>query len=195
MPYGLRPVHGSIGLPGPREYPIADGFTTSNIFSGDFVEMLATGFVKRLGDATGASPTGATTLATLGVAWGFRWVDANGVSQFGQYLPANAGNTKTFVTVYDDPNQIFLIQSNGNTTFADVGDNAPVTNFGTANASTATGNSGIALNHGSIAQTALALRILGIRQDGTNEFLTANKDVFVRILPGAHQAALVDQIP
>tara|TARA_R110002020_G_scaffold37165_6_gene112279 strand:+ start:969 stop:1544 length:576 start_codon:yes stop_codon:yes gene_type:complete len=191
MPYGLRPVHGAIGNLHPVEYPVADSYA-GNIFSGDFVERLVNGTVQRQETTTGLSPVGSHP--TLGIATGFRYVDASGTPQWSNYYPASGG-TDIFVTVHEDPDQIYLIQSDGNTTSADVGDNATVAGFAASAGSTATGNSGAYLSHSTIGQGALTLRIVGIPEDGSNENLTADKNVLVKILPAVLQGVLSDQIP
>ena len=196
MAYGLRPVDGAIGYagyvgPGPTEYPVADSYA-GNIFYGDFVERLVDGYVQRQETTDGLSPIG--DHPTLGIAVGFRYTDTSGSSQWSNYYPA-AGGTNIFVLVADDPNQTFLIQSDGDTTYADVGDNATVAGFAASAGSTTTGLSGIYLSHATIAQTALTLRIVGIPKDGTNETLTSDKNVLVKILAAAHQNVISDQIP
>ena len=196
MAYGLRAVDGAIGGSGyrhmgPTEYPIADGDTVS-IYNGDFVNRLATGYVARPNDATGEQPIAANPV--LGVAGGCRYTDVNGTVHWSNHYPGGAGNTNAFIMVHEDPDQVFMIESDGDTTFADVGDNAEIATFGAG--SDLTGLSAITLDHSGIAQTStFALRVVGVPEDGTNELLTSAKNVLVRIMPGVHQNVLADQIP
>ena len=195
--YGLRPVGmgGGAGsgynTGGFNEYRIdvsavAAGATV--IYSGDFVELTGTGEIDRqAGDTTGETPTTANGVRTLGVAVGFRWKLASGEQKYGQYYPSVSTDTDAYAFVCDDPNQVYLIQSDGATTYADIGGNAPVDGFGTAEGSTTTGNSGIQLDHSLINTTnTLALRILGVPEDGSNEN-SSTPNVLVKLNDGVSQ--------
>ena len=191
MAYGLRPV----GMGGTKitaystggfsEYPIVDG-STVDWLTGDFVELGTDGYVLRPNGATGETPTSGAGLRVIGVVVGFRYDDANSTPVWGQKYTGHASNTNAFAMVVDDPNQVFMIRSNGNTTFADVGANAPVTTFNnTTDANLTAGLSGIQLLHGSIASTAsLALRIVGVANADTSTATT--RDVLVKINTGVH---------
>ena len=188
--YGLRPVGmGGTTITGYNngsfsEYPIADGHNV-DWYTGDFVELLTTGYVIRPNGTTGETPTNGTGLRTIGVVTGFRYTDPDGDIRYTQRYIGHASNTDAFALVADDPNQIFMIRSSGDTTFADVGDNAPVTTFGTSDATASTGLSGITLNHGSIGTTpSFALRIVGSHDEANTTATT--RDVLVRINTGVH---------
>ncbi|MEE9402213.1 MAG: hypothetical protein V3V47_03345 [Desulfobacteria bacterium] len=195
--YGLRPVGSGGGMGngyntgGFSEYRIdvsavAAGATV--IYSGDFVELTSTGEIDRqAGNTTGETPTTANGVRTLGVAVGFRWKLASGEQKYGQYYPSVSTDTDAYAFVCDDPNQVYLIQSDGATTYADIGSNAPVVNFATASGSTITGNSGIQLDHSGINTTnTLALRILGVPEDGSNES-SSTPNVLVKLNDGVSQ--------
>ena len=195
--YGLRPVGSGCGMGngyttgGFSEYRIdvsavAAGATV--IYSGDFVELTSTGEIDRqAGNTTGETPTTANGVRTLGVAVGFRWKLASGEQKYGQYYPSVSTDTDAYAFVCDDPNQVYLIQSDGATTYADIGANAPVVNFATASGSTTTGNSGIQLDHSGINTTnTLALRILGVPEDGSNES-SSTPNVLVKLNDGVSQ--------
>lgn len=201
MAYGFRPVgddrKGYIAA-GPTKYPMADSYG-GNVFYGDLVERLATGYVQRQKTTTGESPT--ATLATLGVAVGFEYTDTSGAVQRTQYYPASGG-TNISVFVSDDTEQVYMIQALGATgvTFADVGDNAPILGFAAASGNTSTGLSGIYLDAENIVQSAVAcVRIVGIPEDGNNENITmtatVGKNVLVKFLKTVLQNELLDQIP
>ena len=138
-----------------------------------------------------ATSTNATA-GVMGVCVGVRYVDANGVQQFAQHLPANAttaGFTDIFVRVNDDPRQLYQIQGSGalgtfnsgtdGSGFAGaVGKNAALGNYEAQ--STSTGLSGINLalgtNGNAIAVTeTLAMRIVevvaGTENDSFPEFI------------------------
>ena len=185
-PFGLRPTNMLGGTPNHggamREFPVKAN-NTAGIFFGDEV-LLDTNGLPSAATATPvaidvkATPTNATA-GVMGVCVGVRYVDANGVQQFAQHLPANAttaGFTDIFVTVNDDPRQLYQIQgsaelgtfnsgTDGSGFAGAVGKNAALGNYEAQ--STSTGLSGINLvvgsNGGSLAVTeTLAMRIVGV---------------------------------
>jgi hypothetical protein len=192
--YGLRPYNGLSGgyqSGGFNEFPMVNS-EGDNIFAGDFMMWEDNGFVARLGGSTGISPTTTSDLTvTIGVAGGFRWVDSTGSPKWGNHYPGGT-NTEVFAFVYDNPQQLFVIQADGvtaTTVQADVGQNAPIINFASAAGNTSTGLSGVQLESSAAAVTAtLALRIVGIVQDGTNENRsgTETSNVIVKIQQNVH---------
>lgn len=200
MAYGFRPVgddrKGFIAA-GPTKYPMADSYAV-NVFYGDLVERLATGYVQRQEGATGLSPVAAHP--TLGVAVGFEYTDTAGAVQRSNYYPASGG-TNISVFVSDDTNQTYMILALGATgiTFADVGDNAPILGYAASAGSTSTGLSGIYLDAENIVQSAGACRILGVPEDGFNENITmtasVGKNILVKLRKEGLQNELSDQIP
>ena len=187
--YGMRPslfASGGYNSGGFTEYPIVDGDAT-NMFAGHFMLQGANGYVTELG----VTPTGASSAAsTIGVAMGFRYVDATGTPVWNQYYAGNANNTEAFAFIADDPTQQFLIQQDAVGSRVDqagVGLNAPVVQ-GTGNVNT--GLSGMVLDSSGAAPTAtFALRIVSIPKDGTNENAigTTVNNLLVQINPAVHQ--------
>ncbi len=191
MAYGLRPV--GVGYGGVSGYnnggfvevPISTDAAV-DIYTGDFVEWVndasgagSAGVVRQANDATGETPN--TTDTTFGVAVGFRYVTAGGTPTWSQFYDQSASNTEAFAFVCADPNQIYLIQSDGAITIEDVGKNAPVDGFAVNEGSSTTGLSGIQLDYSDLAVTAAdALRVVGIPDDGTNRG-SATPNVLVRI--------------
>ncbi|HQT82082.1 MAG TPA: hypothetical protein PLQ34_07880 [Ferrovaceae bacterium] len=121
-PYGLRPISliGSQDYNGGgiREIPLTVN-NANAIFNGDMI-VLTDGVPTPYTAAT----TGPTTTASglIGVCVGVRYQLANGNSLgyplYAQYLPANAvtaGYVNIFIRVSEDPDQLFLIQSDGTT--------------------------------------------------------------------------------
>ena len=191
MGYGLRPYQftsGGYNSGGFTEYPIVDG-ETDNMFAGCLMLQEDTGYVTALA----LTPTGATSvLSTIGAAIGSRYVDPNGTPTWAQYYNGNADNTAAFAFVADNPEQRFLVLSDGATVQADMGLNADVvsatgtpTEIETGN--TTTGNSSIVLDFSSQAVTAtLGLRLISIPKDGVNEN-SSTPNVEVKINPDCHQ--------
>jgi hypothetical protein len=187
--YGMRPyvyASGGYNSGGFTEYPILDGDATS-IFTGDFILQEANGYVTALA----ITPTTDSALTrTTGVAVGFRYKDADGEPVWSQRYVGHADNTEAFAFVADNPTQQFLIQQDsigGIIGQAEVGENAPVDIIA---GSASTGLSGMVLDS-SLANTtnSLALRIIGIPKDGTNENAsgTETNNLLVQINPLVHQ--------
>lgn len=115
--FGAKPVrHLSGGTIRTNEYKIASG-TSSNIFTGDFVKLLATGYI----DVAAAGER------LLGVFAGCKFTNAAGEVVFARYFPTGQttlGSGDVTAFIYDDPNIIFSIQSAGSADFADIGNKA-----------------------------------------------------------------------
>jgi len=188
-PYGLNPIKliGGQAFNGGviREYKVASN-NSAAIFNGDLVVLSSAG----LPSAVSATPTAIdipnaanATAGIVGVCVGARYVDATGVSQYANYLPANsitAGYTEVYVRVMDDPDALFQVQgtaalgtfnsgTDGSGYPGAIGKNAAL-DFNTAGKTT-TGKSGVALlvgaNGSSLATTTtLAVRIVDV-VDGT----------------------------
>jgi len=198
-PFGLRPTNMLGGTPNHggamREFPVKAN-NTAGIFFGDEVLLTTAGLpVAATATPVAVEFTATSTNATagvMGVCVGVRYVDANGVQQFAQHLPANAttaGFTDIFVRVNDDPRQLYQIQgsaalgtfnsgTDGSGFAGAVGKNAALGNYEAQ--STSTGLSGINLvvgsNGGSLAVTeTLAMRIVevvgGTENDNFPEFI------------------------
>lgn len=188
-PYGLNPINliGGQAFNGGviREYKVASN-NTAAIFNGDLVVLSSAG----LPSAVGSTPTAIdipnaanATAGIVGVCVGARYVDATGVVQYANYLPANsitAGYTDVYVRVMDDPDALFQVQgtaalgtfnsgTDGSGWPGAVGKNAAL-GFGTSG-NTKTGKSGVNLVVGAngsslAATTTLAVRIVDV-VDGT----------------------------
>jgi len=191
MSFGLRPYNfgsGGRSSGGFTEYAIADA-ETDNMFTGGLALQEAAGYVTALA----LTPTGASSvLSTVGVFAGFRYIDATGTPVWSNWYQGNAGNTEAYAYVYDDPTQLFIVQSDGATAQADVGLNTNlVSSTGTATAinqgNTNSGLSTIDFDHSALATTAtLSVRLVGIPKDGTNEYSTTPL-VVVEFNPAVHQ--------
>lgn len=158
-PYGLRPVNRLDGLPyagAMRQIPIASGYNT-NIFTGDLVKLVGSGTVEKDTGTAAATPVG----VFMGCAYSSP--DLN-YYLHSQYFPANTAADDIMAYVVDDPYALFKVAAVSGTTVINgygqgvIGGNAPlVQNAG----DTATGNSGVAINGGSVATTStLPVRII-----------------------------------
>ena len=114
-PYGLRPIrHLTGGCIRNSSYPIKSGLA-QNIFSGDPVEITTDAGYIQLANGDGDSP--------VGVFAGCKFVDATGKPVFSPYWPTGQVATEIEALVYDDPDIIYAVQSDGTTatTAASVG--------------------------------------------------------------------------
>jgi hypothetical protein len=106
-PNGFTPVrHLSGGTIRMNEYPIATDSATA-IFSGDMVELLATGYID-VGDDDSAS--------FLGVFAGCKYTNEAGEIVFSKYWPAaqaTLGDSDAVAYVYDDPSIVYRAQCSG----------------------------------------------------------------------------------
>jgi hypothetical protein len=187
-PYGLRPINliGGQSFTGGtiRKYYMTTNSATG-IFFGDVVSI-----ADGQPSALTATPT-TSSVGVVGVCVGVQYTDPTlKYSQWSQFLPANAvnsGYTNIYVSVIDDPDQLYQVQADGSVTAANIGDNAALTNFSQGSATT--GNSKVALDQSTIANTStLAVRIVDL-VDGAPTFSTpgdAFTDCIVKFNFGVH---------
>ena len=184
--YGLRPV-GVVGAgantTGLTEYRIASG-NTNAIYQGAPVVPLNTGFIDRVGAATGGG------VGLLGVFWGCEYVSSTtGKKTWSNHWPGSGANSTYPIKayVYDNPMQTFTIASDASLT-----SEATAQGHVFANANFADGQSGSATTGISSAKlgvstiaapgAALHLRIIGIQDDAENsDFTAAGIPVMVRL--------------
>ena len=156
-PSGARPFrHLSGGLIRANEYKIASG-TSSNIFTGDFVKLLATGYI----DVASAGNR------ILGVFAGVKYTASDGEVVYKKYFPTGtttlaSGDVTAYV--YDDPNITYRIQSAGSADFADIGNLA---DHVAGSGSVTTGQSGHEVS-GTTGTGTAGLRILRLIDDPDN---------------------------
>lgn len=155
-PYGLVPVNllgGRVYAGSTRMFPIASG-TASNIFFGDVVKPLNTGYITK--------DTGTSTLTPAGVFMGVNWVDSTYGFTARQYWPTGtvtAGTQPAMAVVCDDPFAVFRIQANASMTQTHLFNNFAVVQ---GSGSTVTGDSGVTLDVSSANTTStLPLRLIG----------------------------------
>jgi hypothetical protein len=160
-PYGLKPVNSLDGKPyagAIRQIPVATGFGTA-IFNGDTV-LISDGYLIK--------STTTNSGGIVGVVVGGQYVNSNGQTVQGQYIPALAATSTApaYAYVVDDPNALFKVAvvtsgtTIGSATRADVGSNVPlVLNAG----STTTGDSAFGVTLTGAGTTAtIPLRVIDV---------------------------------
>jgi hypothetical protein len=161
-PYGLKPVNRIDGMPYAgafRQIPVAAAFATA-IFFGDTVQIDSTGYL------IASTSTNAGTI--VGVCVGGQYVNSNGQTVQGQYLPASISTSTNpaYAYVIDDPMALFKVAvvSSGTTMSSAgrtvVGNNvALVLNAG----STTTGDSAFAVTLTGAGTTAtIPIRVIDV---------------------------------
>jgi len=161
-PYGLKPINRIDGLPYAgafRQIPVAAGFATA-IFNGDTVKIDSDGYLIK------STTTNSGTI--VGVVVGGQYVNSNGQTVEGQYIPAAASTASNLAYAYviDDPMALFKVAvvSSGTTMSSAgrtvVGSNlALVLNAG----STTTGNSAFAVTLTGAGTTAtIPVRVIDV---------------------------------
>ncbi len=104
-PYGLKPINligGQVFAGQTRQYQIDPAGFAGNIFYGDVVKIVSTGYIEK--------DTGQSTATPVGIFQGCSYVNAQGQVIFAQYYPTGyAAPTGTYITAYvqDDPDMLF----------------------------------------------------------------------------------------
>jgi hypothetical protein len=160
-PYGLEPINSLDGKPyagAIRQIPVAAGFATA-IFNGDTV-LISDGYLIK--------STATNSGGIVGVCVGGQYVNSNGQTVQGQYIPAAASTSTNLAYAYvvDDQQALFKVAvvtsgtTMGTASRADVGSNVPlVLNAG----STTTGNSAFGVTLTGAGTTAtIPLRVIDV---------------------------------
>jgi len=172
--FGLRPV-GKLGSDinnaGTSKYIILDGYGTA-IYKGDPVLLANDGTIQ---------VQNAATTNNIGVFNGCFYNDPTTQKPtWKNYYPGSitptVGDIEAYV--YDDPNQLFLIQDEGTLAQTNVGNNADIATY--AAGSTINGQSKVELSS-TAAATAATFRIVRISEDPENsDVSSANANWVVR---------------
>jgi hypothetical protein len=175
--FGLRPLAklgGNYNSCGFSTYAVKSGNNSGDIFEGAVVKLGSDGYVVAAGDSD---------TQILGVAGGIEYTAADGKPTFSNYFPdttTTQGSADIKIRVYDDPNQLFLIQADGTSAQTSIGMNADVT--GNANGNTTNGISSGELDSSTLATTDLMLRVVGVDADPDNQDLASdNANLIVKI--------------
>lgn len=119
-PFGFRPAYNPIGLERAKKYTIAGAYATA-IYSG----------MPCILNTNGTVTAGTAAADLLGIFWGCEYIDATGKPNVSTFWPASqailSGSVPT-AWVYDDPNNVYEVQSDGSVAQTAIGDQADVTN-------------------------------------------------------------------
>jgi len=154
------------------------GYGTA-VFQGDLC-IFAGGYINR---------SAASSANNVGVLSHVYYVATDGTPTFKNYYPASTtalGSGAIEAFVYDDPNQLFVVQADGASAVTCIGRNADTDGIG---GSTTTGVATRELDSSTINTTqGLQLKIVGVVQDDTNGDLTAdNANLVVQINEHAYR--------
>ena len=189
-PYGLVPVNligGQVFAGSTRLLPIAANSTTA-IYYGDVVTLLAGGTVSR--------DTGTDSANPVGVFLGCTYTDPVYGKTFRQYYPGSVNVTDIKAYVLDDPDALFKVAvcagTNSNTisyvTQAAVGSNFKLANGANNVGSTITGNSKVGMDSTEGTTSTWPLRVVDVVPDTA---LVANPgsytEVIVKWNQGSHR--------
>jgi len=143
---------------------VTTGYGTS-IFQGDLT-IFASGFINT------AAASSANIVGAFSHCY---YVATDGTPTFKNYYPASTtalGSGAIEVYIYDDPNQLFIVQADGASAQTCIGRNADTDGIG---GSTTTGVATRELDSSTINTTAaLQLKIVSVVQDDVNGDLTAD---------------------
>jgi hypothetical protein len=189
-PYGLIPINligGQVFAGSTRLLPIATNSSTA-IFYGDVVKLLAGGTVDR--------DTGTDAATPVGVFLGCTYTDPTFGKTFRQYYPGTTNITDIKAYVLDDPDALFKVAvcegTNSNTvsflTQAAVGSNVKLANGANNVGSTTTGNSKVGVDSTEGTTSTWPIRVV----DVVPETATAGNpgsytEVIVKWNQGLHQ--------
>lgn len=161
-PFGFKPTrHMAGGTPGrTNAYPIASAYGTS-IYRGDPVAV----------DGSGNIVKASNSAYIIGVFAGVQYTGPDGVPEFSPMWAAGTtppANTKVEALVWDDPMQVFLVQSTGTLAATAVGKLANVDVSGGGTASTGLSKAGITGVAGTENQFLVQRLVTTVVPDGTN---------------------------
>lgn len=166
--FGLKPYKGlNVGsaVQEANKYNINPSGYGTSIFQGDLT-IFNGGYIER---------SAAGSANNVGVLSHVFYTATDGTPTFKNYYPASTtalGSGDIEAYIYDDPNQLFVVQADGASTIAAIGRNADTDGIG---GSTTTGVATRELDSSTLATTqALQLKVVGVVQDDKNGDLTAN---------------------
>jgi hypothetical protein len=180
--FGLNPYKGlNVGsaVQQANKYSIDPSGYGTSIYQGDLV-IFAGGYINT------AAASSANIVGALSHVY---YVATDGTPTFKNYYPASTtalGSGAIEAYIYDDPNQLFVVQADGASAVTCIGRNADTDGIG---GSTTTGVATRELDSTSINTTqALQLKIVGVVQDDINGDLGSdNANLVVQINEHAYR--------
>lgn len=124
-PFGFRPAYHPSGMDRARKYTIASAYGTA-IFKGQPVIL----------NTNGTITAGTSAADLLGVFAGCEYTDATGKRNVSPNWPASTIATDIVAWVYDDPANVYEVQSDGSIAQTAIGDQADVSNASSGSTST-----------------------------------------------------------
>jgi hypothetical protein len=166
--FGLNPYKGTSAGSSVQivnKYNISPSGYGTSIYQGD-ITIFAGGYINT------AAASSANIVGALSHVY---YVATDGTPTFKNYYPASTtalGSGAIEAYIYDDPNQLFVVQADGASAVTCIGRNADTDGIG---GSTTTGVATRELDSTTIDTTlALQLKIVGVVQDDVNGDLTAD---------------------
>lgn len=187
-PYGLLPINligGQVFAGSTRLLPIATNSSTA-IYYGDVVKLLAGGTVGR--------DTGTDAATPVGVFLGCTYTDPTYGKTFRQYYPGTTNVTDIQAYVLDDPDSLFKVAvcagTNSNTvsylTQAAVGSNVKLANGANNVGSNTTGNSKVGVDSTEGTTSTWPIRVVDVVPE-TQSATGSYTEVIVKWNQGTHQ--------
>jgi hypothetical protein len=189
-PYGLLPINligGRVFAGSTRQIPIATNSSTA-IFYGDVVKLLASGTVGK--------DTGTDAATPVGVFLGCTYTDPTYGVTFRQFYPGTTNISDITAYVLDDPDALFKVAvcagTNSNTvsylTQAAVGSNVKLANGANNTGSTITGNSKVGVDSTEGTTSTWPIRVIDVVHETTIAGSPGSyTEVIVKWNQGMHQ--------
>ena len=189
-PYGLLPINligGQVFAGSTRQIPIATNSSTA-IFYGDVVRLLASGTVGK--------DTGTDAATPVGVFLGCTYTDPTYGVTFRQFYPGTTNISDITAYVLDDPDALFKVAvcagTNSNTvsylTQAAVGSNVKLANGANNTGSTITGNSKVGVDSTEGTTSTWPIRVIDVVHETTIAGSPGSyTEVIVKWNQGMHQ--------
>ena len=189
-PYGLIPINligGQVFAGSTRQIPIATNTSTA-IFYGDVVKLLASGTVGK--------DTGTDAATPVGVFLGCTYTDPTYGVTFRQFYPGTTNISDITAYVLDDPDALFKVAvcagTNSNTvsylTQAAVGSNVKLANGANNTGSTITGNSKVGVDSTEGTTSTWPIRVIDVVHETTIAGSPGSyTEVIVKWNQGMHQ--------
>ena len=138
-PFGFICAKHPSGQSRANEYTIASAYATS-VFLGDPVKLVTAGTIQ-LGTSDGSRTGTVDDVSLLGIFAGCVFTDSSGKPTWSPFWPGGQVATDIKAYVYDDPDNVYVVQSSGSIAATAIGDQADFTGFAAPGGSTITGRS------------------------------------------------------